>query len=64
MTKYLCAFTTEIRGQVTIEAANIDEARKQAQKLADDTINYDELTNEGRCAPDVETEFDDIMEVK
>lgn len=64
MTKYLCAFTTQIRGQVTIEADNIDEARKKAESLANDTINYDELTDEGRCAPDVETEFDDIMEVK
>lgn len=64
MTKYMCLFTTEIRGQVTIEAESKEEAEQLAEEMATSTLNYDELTDGGKCAPDVDTEFDDIMEVE
>lgn len=63
MKTFIVDFTTTISGQMTIKAKDEDAARDKADQLADDTVNYDELTNGGEYVPEVETEVDDITEV-
>lgn len=63
MPKFSVDFTTTIKGSLTIEADTQAAAEHEARNLAQGTLNYDELTDGGRKAPDVETKFDDITEV-
>jgi hypothetical protein len=56
MAKYTLQFKTEIYGEITIDANNQEEALAIGDKLAHNTLNYDELTNKGTFAPTVETE--------
>lgn len=63
MKKYVLTFTTAIKGQVTVEAADAADAERQGEEMARSTLNYAELEDSGRHAPSVETEFDDIYEV-
>lgn len=64
MPKYVLQFTTTIRGEVTVEADSLDDAFVQGDELAMSTLNYEDLSDEGRCAPDVETECTDGYEAK
>jgi hypothetical protein len=64
MPKYVLQFETKIRGQVTVEADSWDEAEQLGEEYAMDTLNYEELEDQGKCAPDVETEFTDMYEQK
>lgn len=59
MKKYTLQFTTKIRGEVTVQADSLDEAFSLGDELAQGTLNYEELSDSGRCAPDVETECED-----
>lgn len=63
MKKYRLEFTTTIRGQVTVEAEDREAAALIGEEKALDTLNYEDLSDGGRHAPDVETEFEDLDEV-
>lgn len=62
--KYTLDFTTTIRGQVTVEAESLEVALAQGDEMAQDTLNYEELSDGGNHAPDVETECTDGWEKK
>lgn len=68
MPKFVLEFTTTIRGEVHVEAETLDEANAMGEMMARDTVSHQEMTESlfdiAHRAPRVETEFDDITEVK
>lgn len=64
MPKFGLQFVTEIRGTIMVEADNMEAAEAIGEEMAVDTLNYEDLSDGGNFAPDVETEFIDLYEEK
>lgn len=60
MSKFILQFTTTIKGEITVEAESQEKALEYGDQEAQGTLNYDDLTDQGQYAPNVETECVDI----